>query len=372
MTDIFIYGTLRHQPLLEIVAGTPVTLRPGFLKDHTVVSVAGEDYPICLAAEGEKAKGAIVSLEGAALDRVSWYEEAFGYHLWPGVAHDAAGAEVAVSVYLPPSAEDACETPWSLSSWEAGWAEAARMAARECMGYFGQIPPDELGWRYPQVRARALSRLRAAQDPAPTLGRERRADQVELLSDETTHAGYYLTKVQQLRHPLYSGGMTEVLRREVFIAPDAAVILPYDPVKDTVLLVEQFRMGPYNNGSPWPWSLEPVAGRVDPGETAEACARREAVEEAGLEITDLRHVNTYYPSPGCISELLHTYVGLADLPDEGGTGFGVAGEGEDIRTHILPFERVMELVSSGEADNGPLILLMFWLQRERPRLRTPA
>ena len=372
MTDIFIYGTLRHQPLLDIVAGQPVKVRPATLRDHKVVSVLNEDYPICLAEAGSLAEGGIVTLEGEALERVSWYEEAFGYHLWPGMAHTPEGEEAAVSVYLPSNADDAGDRPWSLEDWARAWAQAARMSARECMTYFGRVPAQQMGWRYDQVRARALSRVRAAEQPAPTLGRERRADQVELLSDEVTHAEFYITKRQTLRHPLYSGGMTETLVRETFIAPDASLVLPYDPVKDTVLLVEQFRMGPYNNGSPWPWSLEPVAGRIDPGESPEDCARREAMEESGLELDQLLHVTSFYPTPGCCSEFMHCYVGLTTLPDEGGTGFGLAGEGEDIRTHILPFDRVMELVSSKEADCGPLILLMFWLQRERSLLRAAA
>jgi 8-oxo-dGTP pyrophosphatase MutT (NUDIX family) len=121
-----------------------------------------------------------------------------------------------------------------------------------------------------------------------------------------------------------------------------------------------------------PWSLEPVAGRIAPGETPEATAHRESLEETGLALRRLELVARYYPSPGAVSEYLHSYVGIADLPD-GAEGIGgEAGEHEDIRSIVLPFEALMELLASGEAENGPLILSAQWLAAHRSRLRGRA
>ena len=85
-------------------------------------------------------------------------------------------------------------------------------------------------------------------------------------------------------------------------------------------------------------------------------------------LTDLIEVARYYPSPGAVSEYLYSYVALTDLADGAAGVFGVAGETEDIRGHLLSFAQLMELVGSGEIENAPLILTALWLQRERARL----
>jgi nudix-type nucleoside diphosphatase (YffH/AdpP family) len=145
--------------------------------------------------------------------------------------------------------------------------------------------------------------------------------------------------------------------------------LPYDPVRDRVLLVEQFRAGPMARGDAQAWQLEPIAGRVDPSETPEMAARREAEEEAGLHLTRLEEVARYYPSPGAVSEFLYSYVAVTDLPDGVAGVFGLAEEAEDIRGHLITLDHLLALVATGEVQNAPLILTALWLQRERPRLR---
>jgi nudix-type nucleoside diphosphatase (YffH/AdpP family) len=146
-------------------------------------------------------------------------------------------------------------------------------------------------------------------------------------------------------------------------------VLPYDPVRDRVLLIEQFRAGPYARGDAQPWMLEPIAGRIDGGETPEQSARREAVEESGLTLKDLHLVAQYYPTPGAKSEYLFGYIATADLPDGSAGIGGLEAEGEDIRSHVIPFARAMELVASGEINVGPLILLLLYLERMRDGLR---
>ena len=139
-----------------------------------------------------------------------------------------------------------------------------------------------------------------------------------------------------------------------------------------MLLVEQFRAGPHHRGDPQPWQLEPIAGRIDPGETPEAAARREAVEEAGLHLGPLIEVARYYPTPGICTEFLYSYLALTDLPDGAAGVFGLTEEAEDIRGHLVSFDHLMALVASGEAGNAPLILTALWLQRERAGLRQRA
>ncbi|SPW32349.1 ADP-ribose pyrophosphatase [Edwardsiella tarda] len=85
--------------------------------------------------------------------------------------------------------------------------------------------------------------------------------------------------------------------REVFERGHAAVLLPYDPRRDEVVLIEQLRIPAYDS-SATPWLLEMVAGMIEPGESVEQVARREALEEAGITVGRCRPVLSYLASPG--------------------------------------------------------------------------
>jgi nudix-type nucleoside diphosphatase (YffH/AdpP family) len=221
------------------------------------------------------------------------------------------------------------------------------------------------------IRARASARLAASGVPAD-IRSDTGADRIELLEAHVDHIGFYRFETRLLRHPTFQGGTSPEVRREMVVATDAAMVLPYDPVRDRVLLIEQFRMGPYGRGDPRPWMLEPVAGRIDPGETPEEAARRECHEEAGLDLARLERIAGYYCTPGYSTEYFHNFVGIADLPDDLPRFGGLDAEAEDIRLHILDFDAAMHLIETGEADNGPLILSLLWLARERARLRRAA
>ncbi len=192
-------------------------------------------------------------------------------------------------------------------------------------------------------------------------------DEVEVTGHRQPYCHYFAAGETRLRHPLYDGGTSALVERAGLHMTDAVTVLPYDPGRDRVLMVEQFRYGPWLRGDPYPWVLEPVAGRVDPGEEVETTARREAREEAGVEIGALHHVGSYYPSPGGVSEYIESFVGLADLPDREERLGGLDAENEDIRAHVIPFARAMELAGTGEVDTAPLLLSLLWLDAARNR-----
>lgn len=237
-------------------------------------------------------------------------------------------------------------------------------------GHARGVPVAEMAARRQMILARAEARIAARSTPAPvTLRSDTPRAAVTEQGCEITHDGFFLTRRYRLRHPRFDGGQSPQVSREVFVATDAALVLPYDPARDRVLLVEQFRMGPYGRGDPFPWLLEPVAGRVDGGETPEETARRECIEEAGLTLRALEKISSHYCTPGYSTEFFHLFLGLCDLPEMRQGRGGLATENEDIRTHVIGFERAMDLVTSGEANNGPLVLGLLWLARERARLR---
>jgi 8-oxo-dGTP pyrophosphatase MutT (NUDIX family) len=117
--------------------------------------------------------------------------------------------------------------------------------------------------------------------------------------------------------------------------------------------------------------LEPVAGRIDPGETPLQAALREMAEETRLRVSAgaLVQISTSYPSPGAITEMLFNFVALCDLPAtlEGVTG--LVTEAEDIRSHVIPLDRLLAMIPTNEVQNGPLIQSAYWLALNRARLR---
>lgn len=245
-------------------------------------------------------------------------------------------------------------------------AEAEALATL-VLGYHGQLPAAAVRRRLSSLRVAAASRVRALQASSPGL-RQGTGD-VTVGDARPAHAGFFGLDVLTLRHRRFDGGISPEITREVFVSGDAVTVLPYDPVRDRVLLVEQFRAGPLGRGDPLPWQMEAIAGRIDPGESPEDCAQREAVEEAGLRLGRLEPVAAYYPSPGAVTEFIYSYVALCDLPDGVAGVFGQAEEAEDIRGHLLAFDRLMAAVAGGEIANAPLILTALWLQRERGRLQ---
>ncbi len=217
---------------------------------------------------------------------------------------------------------------------------------------------------------RGAGRVRAAAEPGPvTQRRFAGPGDVRLADLRQPYAHFFAVEEYDVAYRRFDGQHSPVVTRAVFVSGDAVTVLPYDPRRDRVLLVEQFRIGPVARGSLQPWLIEPIAGRIDPGETPQDCARREALEEAGLHLGALLPVAEFYPSPGAVSEYLYAFVALTDLPDGAAGVFGLAGEAEDIRGHLVSFDDLMRLVASGEVANAPLILTALWLQRERGRLR---
>lgn len=365
---IFLFGTLRYQPLLDLVAGAPVQMVAAELPGWQLNGVAGKVYPVLTPMDGAVAQGAAISVAGPVLDRLIHYEDAFGYVL-RDVTLRVDGADVTGQVFVPEGPSAPPSGAWSLEGWAAQASERALFGAEEIMSYMGRFSGAALQFRLGQIEARAQGRVNAARMMRPKVGTDFPASDVVVEDVQRDHAGYFVADTIRLRHPRFSGGMSEPITREVFVAADAAIVLPYDPVRDRVLLVEQFRMGPFRRGATFPWMLEPVAGRIDPGETPEACARREALEESGLDLRDLIEIGSGYGTPGYSTEMFHVYCGLCDLPDGSAGHHGEAEEHEDIRTHVLDWTQAEDLLSTGEANNLPLVLALTWLSRERPRLR---
>lgn len=190
---------------------------------------------------------------------------------------------------------------------------------------------------------------------------------IELLERATAYQGYFRIDRYRLRHELFDGGMSGIVEREIFERGHSVAVLPYDPVLDAVVLIEQFRIGPYARGDR-PWLVETVAGIVEDGEDAAHVAVREAKEEAGLEVTDLVALPPYYCSPGGTSEFVRLFVGRVDASNAGGT-FGLDEEHEDIRVFVCALKEILKKYDDGVLPFAPLAATLQWLDRHKSALR---
>jgi len=372
---IFLYGSLRHLPLLAHVAGARVEtldLSPAHLPGFAVSWAMGQGFPLAHATPSGRAAGLLLRCDDAVRARLDYYERCFGYDL---VEHDVdtdtdtgTGPQRAL-IYLPKAGLWQAGEDWRLEDWAARWGALSLDAAHEVMAAFGHEPPETVGARFGSIRARAQSRLVAAQSERGTLRKGWGRDTVHVAREETLANGFFRMRRLHLSHPTFDGGTTPQLSREVFDAVDAVTVLPYDPVSDRVLLIEQFRAAPFARGDAWPWSIEAIAGRRDPGETVETALRREALEEGGVTLSTLHPIAAYYPSTGALTEYLRSFVGIAQLSDAPERLAGLAQEGEDIRVFTLSFDEAMAALDAGELENAPLILSLLWLARARGGLR---
>jgi ADP-ribose pyrophosphatase len=171
----------------------------------------------------------------------------------------------------------------------------------------------------------------------------------------------------RLRHRKFDGDWTAPMSREVFERGHAAAVLLYDPDRDAVVLIEQFRIGAYAAGTE-PWLIEVVAGIIEPGEDAAEVVRREAVEEAGREIQDLVTIGTFLMTPGGSSETVAMFCGRVDSNGAGGI-HGLDHEGEDIRVFAVPAEDALDRVLTQERPNAITVITLQWLLLNRADLQ---
>jgi ADP-ribose pyrophosphatase len=195
------------------------------------------------------------------------------------------------------------------------------------------------------------------------------SDGVEIFGRETAYQGFFRIERFRLRHRLHAGGWTTPMEREIFERGRTVGLLLYDPAEDAVVLVEQFRLAPHLAGLP-AWQIEIVAGIVgkDDG-TAQDVARREAREEAGVELLGaLEPIHRYMPSPGGSTEVVDMFCARVDATKAGGI-HGLPDEHEDTKVLVLTYRAAMRRLRSGEIINSPTMLALYWLAANRARLR---
>ena len=369
MPALFIYGTLCHLPLLAVVLGREPQAVPASLADYAVYRARGHDFPLIVVEPGAQTLGFLLrDLSVADRERLDHYEGPFGYQTHLRQVK-AAGETVLALVYIPDPGLWQADAPWSLSDWAAQWGPTTVATAGDVMARFPEpIAPQR---RWPML-VRGGSRVRAVEAGQSETRRSVQSTDITVHDLHEAYADFFAVEEYTLSFQRFDGTKSAVVKRAAFVSGDAVTVLPYDPIRDRVLFVEQFRVGPYARGDVQPWQLEPIAGRIDPSETPEQAARREAVEEAGLTLGAMLPIGSYYPSPGAKTEFVYSYVALTDLPDGSAILGGEEAEAEDIKGHLMSFAAFEALVQRGEATTAPLMLSYYWLARERSRLQADA
>lgn len=189
----------------------------------------------------------------------------------------------------------------------------------------------------------------------------------EVLEKEIVYQGFFRLEQYTLKHTLFKGGWSQPITRELFRRGNCVGVLLYDPDRDEVVLIEQFRVGAVFQPQR-AWLVEIVAGAIEEGESAEEVAYREALEEAGCEIQALLKIQEFYTTPGGCSERITLFCGRVDSRSVGGI-HGLAEEDEDIHVTAVKFAEVFKMLEDGQIESGIPIIAIQWLYIHRDQLR---
>jgi ADP-ribose pyrophosphatase len=190
---------------------------------------------------------------------------------------------------------------------------------------------------------------------------------VKILQQQIVYQGHFQIEQLKVQFRLYNGKWSQPRLREVFERGEAVGVLLFDAYNDQLVLIEQFRVGIARKAKS-PWLIEIVAGVIDTDESVEQAARRETLEESGLEIKNLFPIYQYWVSPGGSSERIYLFCGQVDAKLAQGI-HGVSEEGEDIRLHVLNVKTAYSLLNQGKINNGSTIIALQWLQHNEQIVR---
>lgn len=188
-----------------------------------------------------------------------------------------------------------------------------------------------------------------------------------VINKKSLYRGFFKLTGYELKHDLFEGGESPLLSRELLDRGNAAAVLPYDPVRDEVVLIEQFRIGAGDDPS-GPWMIEIIAGLQEPDESAEEVIHREALEEAGCKLSHLIPLHHYYSSPGSSNEQIQIYFARTETAGLGGI-HGIDEEGEDIRVHVISSDTAFNWLDQGRIDSALPIIALQWFRLNRDRIR---
>ncbi len=186
--------------------------------------------------------------------------------------------------------------------------------------------------------------------------------------DERLYPGFRPLDSVTVRHAPLARPEGLTARREILRSGHAAIVIPYDPARDEIVVIRQFRIGAALTSGKAA-ALELPAGLVDEGEDALQAARRELEEETGLVAQAIAPAYAILSSPGLSDEIASFFLALVDAETLNGEG-GKLDEQEDILAIRAPVDALIEAVDAGSIENGFLVSAAHWFARHgRARAR---
>lgn len=191
-------------------------------------------------------------------------------------------------------------------------------------------------------------------------------------SEKRVWSGRFPLDVVQFQHRRFDGAMSGTRTWELWRRGQAAALLPYDPVADAVVLIEQFRF-PALAACLDPTLVELPAGLCEDNEDPADTIRREMREEMNMAATEVERIGRFLLSPGGADEVCHLFVGRVTAPPADGEGIaghgGEISENEDIRVRVWSADDAIEAAFAGCFTNSVTAIALFWLAAKRPWLQ---
>ena len=180
----------------------------------------------------------------------------------------------------------------------------------------------------------------------------------KVTNKKNLYDGFFKMNEVSLKYKKYDGSWSNEIKRELFGGAQVSAVLPYDPIKKEIVLIQQFRPGTISRNTN-NYLKEIVAGIIDPGESPEIAAKRECLEETGYKIKKLTSIQGYYPAPGSSESFYHLFLGEVDSKN-GRKIMGLDTENEDILVESYNINQVKKMMQNGELINGLSLIAIQW------------
>ncbi|MDA9748630.1 NUDIX domain-containing protein [Pelagibacteraceae bacterium] len=180
----------------------------------------------------------------------------------------------------------------------------------------------------------------------------------KIVSKKNLYNGFFKMNEVVLKYKKYDGTWTNKISRELFGGAQVSAVLPYDPLKKEIILIQQFRPGTISKNFD-NYLNEIVAGIIDDGESPEDAAKRECVEETGCVIKKLIPIQGYFPAPGSSESFYHLFLGETETFN-GTRIMGLENENEDIKVQSFKTSEIREKMQKGQILNGLTLIALQW------------
>ena len=180
----------------------------------------------------------------------------------------------------------------------------------------------------------------------------------KVTNKKNLYDGFFKMNEISLKYKKYDGSWSNEIKRELFGGAQVSAVLPFDPIKKKIVLIQQFRPGTISKNTN-NYLNEIVAGIIDPGESPEIAAKRECLEETGYKIKKLTRIQGYFPAPGSSESFYHLFLGEVDSKN-GKKIMGLDNENEDILVESFKVNQVKKMMQEGKFINGLTLIAIQW------------